>query len=72
MIVYPSILYLGRMEPNICVDNDDVPRIEGGLNLSMTGHPTLRRGSELPGLRTPQLCLVSLALSSSAEFAFAK
>ena len=45
------------MEPNICVDNDDVPRIEAGLNLSMTGHPTLRRRSEPPGLHTPQLYL---------------
>ena len=68
MIVYPSILYLGRMEPLISVDNDDIPRIDSGLHLSMTGHPTLRRGTELPGLRTPQLCLVSLAFNEDNIF----
>ena len=53
---------LGRVEPNIGVDNDDVSRIEGGLNLSMTGHPTLWWRSKPPGLHTPQLCLLSSPL----------
>ena len=64
------------MEPLISVDDDDIPRIDSGLHLSMTGHPTLRRGTELPGLRTPQLCLLSLALCylrhQRAVFALAK
>jgi len=50
-------VYLGRVEPDIGVDNDDVPRIEGGSNLPMTGHPTLWWRSKPPGLHTPQLCL---------------
>ena len=52
------ILNLSRVEPNIGVDNDDVARIEGGLNLSMAGHPALWRRSKPPRLHTPQLCLL--------------